>query len=385
MIDSVAPEQEPAFFEVGSGDGQRRIAVRAREGRAPGLFWLSGFNSDMQGTKAVALDAWAAEHGRACVRFDYSGHGESGGNFTDGTIGRWFEETLAAFTGSEAALVFATGYAANAGAITALSGPGALIVSDGANHASIVDACRLSRARVVVTPHRDTAAVTSALATRDEERALVVTESIFSVDGDDAPLAELADACRSYEAVLVVDEAHALGVVGPDGRGLVAECEVGGDPDVVRTVTLSKALASQGGAVVGSRALVDHLVNVARTFIFDTALAPPAAGAALAALRVLCAEPERTVAARQRAGELARALRVAAPAASVVPVPIGDAERAVRVQQACLEQGVLVGCFRPPSVPPGTSRLRLTGRATLQSAELTHATGAVLRALAANP
>src|SRR5947208_8701407 len=97
MIDSVAPEQEPAFFEVGSGDGQRRIAVRAREGRAPGLFWLSGFNSDMQGTKAVALDAWAAEHGRACVRFDYSGHGESGGEFTDGTIGRWLEESVAVF------------------------------------------------------------------------------------------------------------------------------------------------------------------------------------------------------------------------------------------------------------------------------------------------
>src|SRR5437764_10168736 len=99
MIDSVAPEQEPAFFEVGSGDGQRRIAVRAREGAAPGLFWLSGFNSDMQGTKAVALDAWAAEHGRACVRFDYSGHGESGGKFTDGTIGRWLEESVAVFDG----------------------------------------------------------------------------------------------------------------------------------------------------------------------------------------------------------------------------------------------------------------------------------------------
>ncbi|HEY0641111.1 MAG TPA: aminotransferase class I/II-fold pyridoxal phosphate-dependent enzyme, partial [Pseudonocardiaceae bacterium] len=197
------------------------------------------------------------------------------------------EDSLAEFCGAEAGLVFSTGYAANLGAVTALSGRGALVVSDASNHASLVDACRLSRARVVVTPHNDAGTVDTVLATRSEERALVVTDSVSSVDGDLAPLRELHAVCRARGAVLVVDEAHGLGVRGRGGRGLVHEAGLAGRPDVVLTVTLSKSLGAQGGAVLGARAVVDHLVDSARSFIVDTGLAPAAAGAALAALRVL--------------------------------------------------------------------------------------------------
>ncbi|MGH3932171.1 MAG: 8-amino-7-oxononanoate synthase, partial [Pseudonocardiaceae bacterium] len=183
------------------------------------------------------------------------------------------EAELAAFCGTAAALVFSSGYTANLGAVSALSGPGSLVVSDAACHASLVDACRLSRAQVVVTPHFDVAAVDAALGARSQQPALVVTDAVGSVDGGLAPLAQLHAVCRSRGAVLLADEAHGLGVRGPGGRGLLAECGLAGQPDVVATVTLSKSLGSQGGAVLGSRAVVDHLVDSARSFIFDTGLA----------------------------------------------------------------------------------------------------------------
>ena len=183
--------------------------------------------------------------------------------------------------------------------MVALSGPGSLLVSDALTHASLVDACRLSRARVVVTPHRDVAAVEAALAARDEERAVVVTDSVFSADGVLAPLRALHDVCRRHGALLLVDEAHGLGVRGTGGRGLLHEVGLAGAPDVVMTTTLSKALGSQGGVVLGPAAVRDHLIDAARPFIFDTGLAPAAVGAARAALRVLIAEPWR---AQARAG-----------------------------------------------------------------------------------
>ncbi|MGH3569825.1 MAG: aminotransferase class I/II-fold pyridoxal phosphate-dependent enzyme, partial [Pseudonocardia sp.] len=203
------------------------------------------------------------------------------------------EAELAGFYGAEAALVFSSGYAANLGVVTALSGPGSLIVSDAANHASLVDACRLSRARVAVVPAADVAAVDAVLAGRAEARALVVIDSVDSVDGGLAPLRALHAVCRARGALLVADEAHGLGVCGPGGRGLVAEVGLAGADDVVATVTLSKSLASQGGAVLGPAAVIAHLVDTARSFIFDTGLAPACVGAALAALRVLRAEPHR--------------------------------------------------------------------------------------------
>jgi 8-amino-7-oxononanoate synthase len=280
------------------------------------------------------------------------------------------EEQLAAFCGTAAALVFSSGYTANLGAVTALSGPGALVVSDAASHASLVDACRLSRARVVVTPHADVSAVEAALAARSERRALVLTDSVVSVDGDLAPLAQLHAVCRRHGAVLLTDEAHGLGVCGPGGRGVLAGLGLIGEHDVVVTVSLSKSLGSQGGAVLGSRVVVDHLVNTARSFIFDTGLAPPAAGAALAALRVLRAEPALPARVLGAATALATAAGVRPPASAVVSIILGEPQRAVGAAAECLGHGVRVGCLRPPSGPAGTSRLRLTAHAALSGPDL---------------
>jgi 8-amino-7-oxononanoate synthase len=291
------------------------------------------------------------------------------------------EDALATHLGFAAALAFASGYAANLGVLTSLAGAGDLIVSDQFNHASLVDACRLSRADVAVTPHRDVDAVEAALAGRHWRRALVVTESVFSADGDLAPLADLHGTARRHGAVLVVDEAHGLGVVGPGGRGGLAAAGLVGEPDIVATVTLSKALGSQGGAVLGPVAVREHLIDTARTFIFDTGLSPACAGAALAALRLLVARPELPAAVRRRARELAAATGAPAPAGAVVSVLLGEPERAVEAAATCRRLGVAVGCFRPPTVPPGTSRLRLAARADLTDGDVAAAVHALAVAL----
>ncbi|MUL84589.1 MULTISPECIES: 8-amino-7-oxononanoate synthase [unclassified Mycolicibacterium] len=282
-----------------------------------------------------------------------------------------FEAALATFVGAESALVFSSGYTANLGAVVALSGPGSLLVSDALTHASLVDACRLSRARVTVTPHRDVDAVEAALSARVEERAVVLTESVFSADGVLAPLRELHAVCRRHGALLLVDEAHGLGVRGPGGQGLLYEAGLAGAPDVVMTTTLSKALGSQGGVVLGPEVVRAHLIDAARPFIFDTGLAPAAVGAAWAALRVLIAEPRRAQAVLNHAAELARISGdTAVPDSAVVSVILGEPEVAVAAAAACLDRGVRVGCFRPPTVPEGTSRLRLTARASLTADEM---------------
>ena len=281
-----------------------------------------------------------------------------------------FESELAEFVGASAGLVFSSGYTANLGAVVGLSGRGSLLVSDAHAHASLVDACRLSRARVVVTPHRDVDAVDAALASRDEDRAVVVTDSVFSTDGALAPIRELHDVCRAHRALLIVDEAHGLGVRG-GGRGLLHELGLAGAPDVVMTTTLSKALGSQGGVVLGPSAVRAHLIDAARAFIFDTGLAPAAVGAARAALRVLKTEAWRPEAVLTHAHTLAEVCGVAeVPQSAVVSVVLGDPEVAVAAATACLDAGVRVGCFRPPTVPAGTSRLRLSARASLDAAEL---------------
>ncbi|MCV7433928.1 8-amino-7-oxononanoate synthase [Mycolicibacterium bacteremicum] len=282
-----------------------------------------------------------------------------------------FEDALAAFVGFESALVFSSGYTANIGALVSLTGPGTLLVSDALTHASIVDACRLSRARVAVTAHRDIAAVADVLSTRSEERAVVVTESVFSTDGVLAPLRELHEVCRTFGALLVVDEAHGLGVRSAGGQGLLHEVGLAGAPDVVMTTTLSKALGSQGGVVLGPAAVRAHLIDTARPFIFDTGLAPAAVGSALAALRVLIEQPQLAATVLARAAELAEICDVAEqPTSAVVSVILGDPEVSVAAAAACLERGVRVGCFRPPTVPAGTSRLRLTARAALTTEEM---------------
>ncbi|WP_433613491.1 8-amino-7-oxononanoate synthase [Prescottella agglutinans] len=300
------------------------------------------------------------------------GGGSTGSRLVTGTTSdhELLERELADFVGAEAGLVFATGYAANLGAVTALSGKGSLIVSDAGAHASLVDACRLSRARVVVAPHADVDFLRRTLAERTEERALVLTDSVFSADGDLAPLVAMHRVCREHGAVLLVDEAHGIGVRGHGGRGLVEEVGLAGEPDVVVTATLSKSLASQGGVVLASAKVRAHLVDAARTFIFDTGLAPAAVGAARAALSVLIREPHRAEAVVDRARELARIAGGAEPESAVVSVVLGDPDVAFAAATACRERGLHVGCFRPPSVPEGTSRLRLTARATIDVDEM---------------
>lgn len=308
------------------------------------------------------------------------GAGSTGSRLVTGstTVHADLETTVAAHVGTEAALAFSSGYLANLGAVTALAGPGSLIVADARNHASLVDACRLSRARVVVAPHADVIAVARALAERTEERAIVLTDGVFSVDGELAPVAELAAVARRHGAALVVDDAHALGVVGEGGRGSVYAAGLAGAQDVVITSVLSKSLGSQGGLVLGPARVIAHLVDSARSFIFDTGLAPTSAAGALAALRLLVAHPRLADDVRARARDLsaiARSLGLDSPApnGAVCSVLIGEPAAAVAAAEACAAAGVRVGCFRPPSVPDGISRLRVTARADLTPADLDRA------------
>jgi 8-amino-7-oxononanoate synthase len=305
------------------------------------------------------------------------GAGSTGSRLVTGstTLHAELEAELARFVGAETALVFSSGYTANLGAVTALSGPGSLIVSDAANHASLVDACRLSRARVVVVPSGDLDAVELALAQRSEDRALVVTDGVFSVSGRAAPVAGLHELARRHGAALLVDEAHALGVVGPDGAGVCAQAGISGEPDVVMTVTLSKALGSQGGAVLGSHSVQAHLIDTARTFIFDTGLAPACAGAALSALGLVTAG--RVAALRGVTLELARLLGLTPTEGAVLPLALGSPAAVVAARDACLAAGVRVGCFRPPAVPTGGSCLRLAARADLGPTDVTRAADVV--------
>ncbi|MFD8104337.1 8-amino-7-oxononanoate synthase [Nocardia fluminea] len=300
------------------------------------------------------------------------GTGSTGSRLVTGTTTEHalLELELAEFVGAEAGLVFATGYAANLGVVTALAGRGTLVVSDAGSHASLVDACRLSRARVAIAPHRDVAAIERLLAERTEERALVLTDSVFSADGDLAPLADLHRVTRANGAILIVDEAHGLGVRGEGGRGLVHELGLAGEPDLVITATLSKAFAAQGGVVLGDTRIRAHLIDAARTFIFDTGLAPAAVGAARAALSLLRRDPSMATRVLDRAADIARIAGVGEPDSAVVSVVLGEAQVAFDAAQACRARGLDVGCFRPPSVPEGTSRLRLTARADLTPAEL---------------
>lgn len=283
------------------------------------------------------------------------------------------ESRLAAFEGTQDCVLFSSGYLANVGTIPVLVGRGDLILSDERNHASIIDGCRLSRAEIKVYPHCDADAAESILvsATAGQHaayrRTLVVTDSVFSMDGDLAPLQKLADMCDRYGAWFMVDEAHATGVVG-DGRGAVHAAGLTGAVSAL-VGTCSKALGSLGGYVVGSRALCDLLRNKARTFVFDTALPGPVLAATLAALDIVESEPERVRRVREHARRLASSIRtlgydVSDPAAAVVPVVVGASDQVVRIGDHLLSQGVLARPIRPPTVPECTARIRLCPMAT---------------------
>lgn len=302
------------------------------------------------------------------------------------------EQELAALAGMETALVFSSGYLASIGVITALGGPGTLIVADEHCHASMIDGFRLSRSRIESFTHNSVQDAGRLLAGRSEPRALIAVESVYSVLGDDAPLAALLTLAEEHDAVLLIDEAHSLGVTGNgqfQGRGAVAGTPLAGHPGVITTATLSKALGSQGGAVLGSALLREHLLNRARTFIFDTGLAPASAAAALAAVRIIRDEPWRAELVRSNAAALAAGLApavaalagarpetAAARAASVQAagavqsIPMPSVESALAATAAARTAGVRIGCFRPPSVPDGIPRLRLTARATLSPKEI---------------
>jgi len=282
------------------------------------------------------------------------------------------EGALAAYLDQPAALCFSTGYHANLGLVAALADRDTLVVSDAHIHASLIDAVRLSRASLAVVPHNDVEAVRRAVTggVGAGQRILVLAESVYSVLGDAAPLVELAETCEAAGALLVVDEAHGVGVHGP---GLVHAAGLAWQPHVVVTATLSKSLGSQGGAVLGAPAIIEHLVNTARPFIFDTGLAPAAAAGALAALEVLVAEPGLPGVVQARVADLAAALGVPPSVGAVLSVPMPSPQAAVAAQAAAADQGVRVGCFRPPSVPDGISRLRITVNAGLSNEEWSRA------------
>ncbi|MFI5956599.1 8-amino-7-oxononanoate synthase [Cryptosporangium sp. NPDC051539] len=333
--------------------------------------------TDLAGSDYLGLSADERVVSAAAAAALTWGAGATGSRLLTGTttLHAELEAALARFSGAPDALVFSSGYLANLGALAALGGPEVLVVSDELNHPSLVDACRLSRSRVTVVPHRDVGAAERALAGRPEEHAVVVTDGVFAIGGDLAPLPELAEVCRRYGALLVVDEAHALGIVGERGRGAVYAAGLAGEPGVVRTIALSESLGSQGGAVVGAPDVIQELIDRARPFMVDTGLAPGSVAAALTALRILSSTPELIVSARARAGELAWAARsaglpVTRPDAAVLTVTIGDPHAALHAQAVCAEFGVKVGCIRPPSVPDGRSCLRLTARATLTDADI---------------
>jgi glycine C-acetyltransferase/8-amino-7-oxononanoate synthase len=294
------------------------------------------------------------------------------------TIHRRLEERLADFEGAEACVLFGAGYLANIGVIGALAGAGDVIFSDELNHASIVDGCRLSRAEVVVYRHRDVEQLDWSLrrhGRRDgSSRRLIVTDSVFSMDGDLAPLTAIAELADVHGARVVVDEAHATGNLGPGGRGAVAEAGLEEEIDVV-VGTLGKALGSYGAYACARAEMVRYLINVARSLIYSTAPSPPATAGALAALELLQERPHRVQRLRSNARVLRRALaREGFPVddgeMQIVPLIVGDEQAATRLCQEALERGVFAQAIRPPTVAAGSSRLRLTAMASHTASEL---------------
>ena len=303
------------------------------------------------------------------------------------TIHGRLERRLAAFKRTPAALLFGSGYLANLGVVGALARAGEVVFSDELNHASIIDGCRLSRAETFVYRHNDVEHLAWGLAQAGPRASLIVTESVFSMDGDVAPLAQIAALARQFAVRVVVDEAHGTGCLGPGGRGAIAAAGLDGAIDVV-VGTLGKALGSYGAFVACSEEIAALLTNSARSLIFSTAPPPPAVAGALAALELLEQEPDRVERLQANAavlrGELAReGFDVADSTTHIVPLVIGEAATAMRACEAALEGGVFAQAIRPPTVPDGTSRLRLAVMATHTQDELREAARVLGRVAAA--
>jgi len=290
------------------------------------------------------------------------------------TIHRRLEEQLAAFKHSETTLLFGSGYLANAGVVSTLAREGDVVFSDSLNHASIIDGCRLSRAETFVYEHCDTDHLEWGLRQAQGRGSLIVTDGVFSMDGDLAPLERIVELGQRYDARVMVDEAHGTGAIGPDGRGAVAAAGLEGEVDVI-VGTLGKALGSYGAYVCCDAQIAKYLINTARTLIFSTALPPPAVAAAMAALELLREQPRRVEKLQRNAAVLRESLAshglpVPNDPTQIVPVIVGGADEAVRASERALERGIFAQAIRPPTVPPGSSRLRLAVMASHTRSEL---------------
>ena len=313
--------------------------------------------TDLAGNDYLGLSRHPAVLTAAAAALAEHGLGAGGSRLVRGTTGlhETFEADFARHTGADTALLYSSGYLANLGAVAALAGP---VLLDAHAHASLHDAARLAGGRSAMFAHNDLDDLERQL--RALRPTLVAVESVYSVLGDAAPLRELHALTSAHGALLLVDEAHAIGTIGAHGSGGVAAAGLAGDPGIVITATLSKALGAAGGVIAGPAALRRHLHDTGRTFIYDTA-PPPAvvagAGAALAIVRE--SDSARTELAR-RAARAATALDAPTPAAGVLSPAAGDARAATGWAERCAAQGVAVGCFRPPSTPDHRSRLRIT-------------------------
>jgi len=317
------------------------------------------------------------------------GAGAGASRLVSGTmrIHRRLEERLAEFKGSERALLFGSGYLANVGTVQALARPGEVVFSDALNHASIVDGCRLAGAETFVYNHADLDHLAWGLQQAEGRGSLIVTDGVFSMDGDIAPLEGIVELAREHDVRVMVDDAHGMGTLGPGGRGTVAAAGLEDEVDVL-VGTLSKSLGSYGAYVCCERSMAKYLVNTARTLIFSTALPPPAVAAAMAALELLQSEPRRVEKVQRNSALLRDALNekglpTLPGITPVIPLVIGDAETAVAATEHALGNGVFAQAIRPPTVPAGTSRLRLTVMASHTKSELREAASTIAAAVPA--
>jgi 8-amino-7-oxononanoate synthase len=368
---------------AGWSDSLERLAAsRAKAGLTRKLRPRSGDDSvvDLAGNDYLGLAAHPAVITAAAGALQAYGLGATGSRLVRGSTDAHaaLESDLAAWLGAEQALVFSSGYLANLGAVRGVAATCDLVISDAYNHASLIDGCKMSGLPTVVAPHNDPAGVAAVLDAQPGRTAVVVTESVFSVDGDLAPLAALHAVTSARGALLLVDDAHALGILGPAGSGGVAAAGLAGRPDVIVTATLSKSLGGAGGVVAGPAPFLRHLIDTGRTFIYDTAPPPAVVAGVHEALKIARSADDRRALLARRGEQTVSRLRAAgfepaAPAAGVLSVLAPGPEAAVAWAADCRDRDVAVGCFRPPSTPDGTSRLRLTLNAGVDEAAFARA------------
>lgn len=321
----------------------------------------------MASNNYLALTHHPAVMAAAAAAAKKLGTGSGGARLTSGNHPAYetLEKNLSGFKGTEAALVFNTGYMANVGVISALAGRNDVIFSDELNHASIIDGCRLAKAKTVVFRHSNMADLQNLLAaTPCSGQRMIITDGVFSMDGDIAKLNEIVCLAEKYDSLVMVDDAHATGVIGPGGRGTAAYFGLEGRVQI-QVGTLSKALAAEGGFVAGSRLLIDYLMNRARSFIFSTALSAATLAAANCALEIVQQEPERVETMLAKAAEFKTKLQqanlpVLDSETPIIPLVVGDAAETLKFADRLFDNGLIVSAIRPPTVPTGGSRLRFT-------------------------